>query len=149
MRWNAHGRSSGCGTFPVALNGTSRSLASPRRLRAITTLVKSWIRMDPCCFAFTNGAHTSIPLWWARRTEHLVTGCSCSSESTTSKWPWRGHALSSAASKKSHTWTRILKQWSSHSAILTGTLSRSVRFLRADESAHSSGYWYSLAESLD
>ena len=45
---------------PVASNGTSRSSASPRRLRAMTTLVKSWIRMEPSCSASIDGARTSI-----------------------------------------------------------------------------------------
>ena len=49
----------GVQTFAVASNGTSRSSASPRRLRAMTTLVRSWIRMEPSCFAFTGGAHAA------------------------------------------------------------------------------------------
>ena len=48
-------------TFPAASNGTSRSSANPRRLRTMTTLVRSWIRMEPSCFASTSGARTSIP----------------------------------------------------------------------------------------
>src|SRR5262249_58190894 len=45
-------------TFRAASNGTSRSLASPRRLRPMTTLVRSWIRMEPSCSASTSGART-------------------------------------------------------------------------------------------
>jgi len=46
--------------YGVALNGTSRSSASPRPLRAMTTLVKSWTRMEPSYSACTSGARMTI-----------------------------------------------------------------------------------------
>ena len=49
------------GTSRAASNGTRRSLASRRRLRPMTTSLRSWMRMAPSCSASTSGARTSIP----------------------------------------------------------------------------------------
>src|ERR1700758_1662395 len=56
----------------------------------------------------------------------------CSSASMISTWHFKGHALSSAGSKRNRTSTRTLERTSSRSGIRMDTTLRSVRCLQAE-----------------